>query len=73
MQTATQLGLNPRTFAVMIAVGASRSFITPLKPACLMVYGPGRYRFTDFVRVGAALTVLVYGIAIALAPAIWPL
>jgi di/tricarboxylate transporter len=73
MQTATQLGLNPRTFAVMIAVGASCSFITPLEPACLIVYGPGRYRFTDFVKVGAGLTLLVYGIAIALVPAIWPL
>jgi di/tricarboxylate transporter len=68
-----QLGLNPRTFAVMIAVGASCSFITPLEPACLMVYGPGRYRFLDFVKVGSLLTVLVYVIAILLVPVIWPL
>jgi len=71
LQTATRLGLNPRTFAVMIAVGASCSFITPLEPACLMVYGPGHYRFTDFLRVGAGLTVLVYAIAILLVPLIW--
>lgn len=73
VQTAQQLGLNPRTFCIMIAVGASCSFITPLEPACLMVYGPGRYRFTDFVRVGAPLTVLIYGLAIALVPLFWPL
>ena len=73
LQTALQLGLNPRTFAVMIAVGASCSFITPLEPACLMVYGPGRYRFLDFVKVGSLLTVLVYLIAILLVPVIWPL
>ena len=73
LQTALQLGLNPRTFAVMIAVGASCSFITPLEPACLMVYGPGRYRFVDFIKVGAVLTVLVYGIAVVLVPWIWPL
>ena len=73
LQTALQLGLNPRTFAVMIAVGASCSFITPLEPSCLMVYGPGRYRFVDFVKVGSLLTVLVYTIAILLVPAIWPL
>jgi len=73
LQTALQLGLNPRTFAVMIAVGASCSFITPLEPACLMVYGPGRYRFLDFVKVGSLLTVLVYVIAILLVPVIWPL
>jgi di/tricarboxylate transporter len=73
IQTAQQLGLNPRTFAVMIAVGASCSFITPLEPACLMVYGPGHYRFIDFVKVGSLLTVLVYLIAIAMVPWIWSL
>lgn len=71
LQTALQLGLNPRTFAAMIAVGASCSFITPLEPACLMVYGPGRYRFVDFVKVGSLLTVLIYVIAILLVPLIW--
>jgi di/tricarboxylate transporter len=73
IQTAMQLGLNPRTFAAMIAVGASCSFITPLEPACLIVYGPGGYKFTDFVRVGSPLTVLVYLVAIAMVPVFWPL
>ena len=57
MQSAVQLGLNPRSFAVMIALGASCSFITPLEPACLIVYGPGHYRFLDFVKVGSILTI----------------
>jgi len=48
LQTALQLDLNPRTFAIMIAVAASCSYLTPLEPSCLMVYGPGRYRFLDF-------------------------
>ena len=73
LQTALQLGLNPRTFAVMVAVGASCSFITPLEPSCLMVYGPGRYRFADFVKVGSVLTVLIYVVAIVLVPRFWPL
>jgi len=73
IQTATQLGLNPRTFAVMIAVGASCSFITPLEPACLMVYGPGNYRFFDFFKVGSLLTLLIFGIAIVMVPWLWPL
>lgn len=73
LQTATQLGLNPRTFAMMIAIAASTSYLTPLEPACLMVYGPGRYRFADFLRVGGLLTVLVYVVAIVLAPILWPL
>jgi len=72
MQTAFQLSLNPRTFAMMIAVAASCSYLTPLEPACLMVYGPGRYRFSDFLKVGALLTVLIYIIAILLVPRLWP-
>ena len=73
IQTALQLGLNPRAFAVMIAVAASTSFITPLEPACLLVYGLGRYRFLDFIRVGSLLTILVYLVAILLVPLFWPL
>jgi di/tricarboxylate transporter len=73
LQTAVQLGLNPRTFAMMIAIAASTSYLTPLEPACLMVYGPGRYRFMDFVRVGGLLTVVIYLIAIVMTPLLWPL
>jgi len=73
IQTATQLGLNPRTFAIMIAVGASCSFITPLEPACLMVYGPGNYKFFDFVKVGSLLTLIIFVIAILMVPWLWPL
>jgi di/tricarboxylate transporter len=73
LQTAVQLGLNPRTFAMMIAVAASTSYLTPLEPACLMIYGPGRYRFMDFLKVGGLLTVIVYLLAIILTPLLWPL
>ncbi len=73
VQTATQLQLDPRPFAIIIAVAASCSYLTPLEPACLMVYGPGRYRFMDFFRVGAPLTVIIFIIAMLLVPRIWPL
>lgn len=73
IQTAYQLGLNPRTFAVMIAVGASCSFITPLEPAALIVYGAGNYRFFDFIKVGSILTLLIFLIAIFMVPWLWPL
>ncbi len=72
-QTALQAGLNPRTFAVTVAVAASCSFITPLEPSCLIVYGPGQYRFIDFARVGSPLTVLIYLLVILLVPLMWPL
>lgn len=73
IQTALQLGFDPRPFAIMIAVAASCSYLTPLEPACLMVYGPGRYRFMDFLKVGAILTVLIYLVAILMVPRLWPL
>ena len=73
VQTALQLQLDPRPFAIMIAVAASCSYLTPLEPACLMVYGPGRYRFIDFLRVGAPLTILLFIISILLVPRLWPL
>jgi hypothetical protein len=67
------LGLNPRTFAMMVAGAASCSYLTPLEPSCLMVYGPGRYRFSDFLRVGGILTVIIFAIAILIVPRAWPL
>jgi di/tricarboxylate transporter len=73
IETARQLGLNPRSFAMMVAVAASCSYLTPLEPSSLMVYGPGKYRFMDFVKVGFPLTFLIFAIAIILVPRIWPL
>jgi di/tricarboxylate transporter len=73
IHTATQLGFNPRAFAVVITVAASCSFLTPLEPACLLVYGPGRYRFSDFLKVGTPLTLLVLAVALLLVPWFWPL
>jgi di/tricarboxylate transporter len=65
------LDFNPRPFAIMIAIAASCSFITPLEPACVIVFNAGKYRFFDFVRVGGLLTLLVYAIAIVLVPLVW--
>ena len=73
MQTGLELGVNSRAFGMMVAVAASCSYLTPLEPACLMVYGPGKYQFADFFKVGMPLTVLVYAIAIVLVPWAWPL
>jgi di/tricarboxylate transporter len=73
IQTALHLDMNPRTFVMMVAIAASCSYLTPLEPACLMVYGPGRYRFADFVRIGSLLTLLIYLISIVLVPLVWPL
>ncbi|HYU33444.1 MAG TPA: SLC13 family permease [Thermoanaerobaculia bacterium] len=73
MTTAHQMGLNPRTFAVLITLAASLSFITPFEPSCLIVYGPGKYRFRDFLVCGLPLTALVVAVLLVMVPMIWPL
>ena len=72
VKAAIALGLNPRTFIVGVTFAASFSFITPLEPACVLVYTPGRYRFMDFVRIGTILTLIVFGVSIMLVPIVWP-
>jgi di/tricarboxylate transporter len=73
VKTALALGLNPRAFAVAVTYAASCSFLTPLEPACVLIYTPGRYRFLDFVKVGSILTIAVFAIVILLVPYFWPL
>lgn len=72
IKTAVALGLNPRTFIIAVTYAASFSFITPLEPACVLVYTPGRYKFMDFVKVGTILTVIVFVAAMLLVPVFWP-
>ena len=73
VQVASRLGLNPRSFVMCVTFAASCSFLTPLEPSCVLVYGPGRYRFFDFARVGFPLTALVFLVSLVLIPLIWPL
>ena len=73
IQTANQLGWNPRSFVMCVTFAASCSFLTPLEPSCVLVYGPGRYRFFDFARVGFPLTALVFVASMLLIPIFWPL
>lgn len=70
---ADMLGADPRTFAIVVTLSASLSFITPLEPACLLVYGPGKYKFIDFVRAGLPLTAIALTLLLLLAPVFWPL
>lgn len=72
VKTAVGLGLNPRTFIIAVTYAASFSFITPLEPACVLVYTPGRYRFMDFVKIGTILTIIVFVVSILLVPVFWP-
>lgn len=59
-QVAQSLGLNPLAFMFVVTFAASNSFMSPIGyQTNTMVYGPGGYRFTDFARIGAPLTVIL--------------
>lgn len=70
--TAKTLGYDPRPFVIGITIAASNSFITPLEPSCMLVYGPGRYTFFDFVKVGMGLTIVTFIVSMLIIPVIWP-
>jgi di/tricarboxylate transporter len=72
-EAARSLGADPRSFAIGIMLAASVSFLTPFEPSCILVYGPGKYRFRDFLKVGAPLTVILLALVVALVPVFWPL
>lgn len=69
---ALQIGVDPRSFGVAIAITASASFLTPIGyQTNTMVYGPGGYRFGDYVRLGLPLTVLVFIGVVGLTALTW--
>lgn len=69
---ASQLGLPAEPFVVCTAIGAVASFLTPIgHHGNLLILGPGRYRFSDFLRVGLPLTVLIGAITCWMARAMW--
>ena len=70
---AQGLTLRPEPFVVTVAMAAVTSFFTPIgHHGNLLVYGPGRYQFADFVRVGVPLTIVVAAIVAVMAPVLWP-
>ena len=73
MATANTLDVNSMPFVAAIMIAASASFATPLGyQTNLMVYGPGGYRFSDYLKIGIPLNVLMWITTVSLAPLIWP-
>jgi di/tricarboxylate transporter len=70
---AGQMGVSFVPFAFAIMMGASASFATPIGYQCnMMVYGPGGYRFSDFLRIGVPMNIVMWLVASTLIPMIWP-
>jgi len=71
---ASSIGVDPRPLVVAVMVAASASFATPIGyQTNMLVYGPGGYKFTDFLRIGVPLNLSVGLIASLLIPVFWPL
>jgi len=74
IELAATLGMDPRPFAVAVMFSASVAFATPIGyQTNTMVYGPGGYRFTDYMRLGLPLNIVTGIVACLLIPILWPL
>ena len=73
LETAAKFGADPMPFFIAICIAASAGFATPIGyQTNLIVQGAGNYKFTDFVKIGLPLDILVMVIAVTLIPLIWP-
>ena len=71
MQTADTLNVSGQTYAIAVMLGASSSFVAPFEPACILVSGPGKYRFSDYVKAGLGLTLIMAFLVWFFVPIIW--
>ena len=73
LETARLCQVSPRPFLIALVLAASASFMTPIGyQTNMMVYGPGGYRFFDFMRIGAPLHIVLWMVAMVLIPIFWP-
>lgn len=73
IEAANTLHVNPLTYAIAVMLSASVSLITPFEPSCILVYGPGKYKFIDFIKVGGILTIILISIIFIAVPMQWPI
>jgi di/tricarboxylate transporter len=73
LSTAQHLGVNAIPFIISVMMAASAGFATPIGyQTNLMVYGPGGYRFSDYIKMGVPLDILVWTVTVLIAPLVWP-
>ncbi len=73
LKASDTMGVNPLTFAVTVMLSASVSMITPFEPSCILVYGPGGYKFMDFFKTGILITILLLAVILLMVPYFYPL
>jgi len=74
LSAMSEMGLQPETAMMAVAMAASASFTSPIShPANILVMGPGGYRFVDYLKVGVPLTIVVFITVMVLLPILWPL
>ena len=74
LSTASTMAISPYALMMAVAMAASASFGSPVShPANVLVMGPGGYRFTDYMRVGLPLTLVVFVVVMIVTPLVWPL
>ena len=73
IDTALGLGVNHLTFTMAVVIGAATSFLSPVgHKANVLVFGPGGYKFADYPRVGALLTIALFVVSMIFLPILWP-
>ncbi|WP_394872625.1 SLC13 family permease [Klebsiella pneumoniae] len=73
LAAAKSMGVSPYPFAMVVAMAASAAFMTPVSsPVNTLVLGPGKYSFSDFVKIGVPFTILVMVICVLLIPVLFP-
>ncbi|UCD82776.1 MAG: anion permease, partial [Desulfobacterales bacterium] len=73
VSTALGLGVDPKPFIIAVCFGASACYATPIGyQTNLLIYGPGGYRFTDYLKLGIPLNLVVLILGTLLIPFIWP-
>jgi di/tricarboxylate transporter len=74
LSACAELGIQPQTAMMAVAMAASASFTSPIShPANILVMGPGGYRFSDYIKIGVPLTLVVFVAVMLLLPILWPL
>lgn len=73
LAAAKSMGVSPYPFAMVVAMAASAAFMTPVSsPVNTLVLGPGKYSFSDFVKIGVPFTILVMVVCVQLIPVLFP-